>query len=124
MSKQHWNITNHVIPTAHIRQYPRATRADQHTTLRLAVKHYIPRDNRTPGPKDVTIIAAHANGVGKELYEPLWDDLYEVTKKQGKFKIKGIWIADVAWQGESGVLNEDLLGNDRKRGAHSRKHCR
>jgi hypothetical protein len=30
------------------------------------------------------------------------------------FRIRSIWIADVAHQGMSGVLNEDRLGNDRK----------
>ena len=29
------------------------------------------------------------------------------------FAIRSIWMADVAHQGESGVLNEDLLGSDR-----------
>ncbi len=29
-------------------------------------------------------------------------------------RVRGIWIADVAWQGQSGILNEDVLGNDRK----------
>ena len=49
----------------------------------------------------------------KELYEPLWDELYLKSRKAG-FKIGSIWIADVAHQGRSSVLNEDMLGNDRK----------
>lgn len=35
--------------------------------------------------------------------------------------MRGIWIADVAWQGQSAILNEDKIGNDRKlriRGIH------
>jgi len=46
------------------------------------------------------------------MYEPLWDELYERMTEDGK-RIRGIWIADVAHQGESGVLNEKALGNDR-----------
>jgi len=47
------------------------------------------------------------------MYEPLWEDLHARSKKSG-FKIRSIWIADVAHQGQSGVLNEALLGDDRK----------
>ena len=34
--------------------------------------------------------------------------------KAAGIRIRGIWIADVANQNQSGVLNEKLLGNDRK----------
>lgn len=47
----------------------------------------------------------------KELYEPLWDEILHRSKEQN-FRIRSIWIADVACQGSSGVLNERLLGND------------
>lgn len=46
------------------------------------------------------------------MYEALWEDLWKKSASSG-FRIRGIWIADVAWQGASGVLNEDKLGNDR-----------
>ena len=49
----------------------------------------------------------------KELYEPLWDDLYKQLASQNR-RIRSIWIADVAPQGQSGVLNEAILGHDRK----------
>jgi hypothetical protein len=39
--------------------------------------------------------------------------MYEALKQQGQ-AIAGIWIADVAQQGMSGVMNENKLGNDRK----------
>ena len=48
----------------------------------------------------------------QELYEPLWEEIYARSKGSG-FRIRSIWMADVAWQGESSVLNEDVLGNDR-----------
>lgn len=49
----------------------------------------------------------------QELYEPLWDELLQQSNKLG-FRMRGIWIADVAHQGKSAVLNEDKLGNDRE----------
>jgi pimeloyl-ACP methyl ester carboxylesterase len=52
------------------------------------------------------------------LYEPLWEDLVTELGKKG-VKVRGIWIADVAWQGESGIMNEDKLGNDRTSLTHS-----
>ncbi len=55
----------------------------------------------------------------KELYEPLWDEILEHSKTQG-FGIRSIWIPDVAWQGDSGVLNERLLGNDPGWNDHAR----
>lgn len=75
------------------------------------MKEYTPKDNPNPQHGDLTFIGAHANGFPKELYEPLWDELYKETKKQG-LRIRGIWMADVAWQGQSGILNADKLGND------------
>jgi hypothetical protein len=49
----------------------------------------------------------------KELYEPLWIDLHARSKANG-FRIRGIWIADVAQQGASLGLNEHLIGFDRE----------
>lgn len=50
--------------------------------------------------------------VDQELYEPLWDELY-LRLKAKSVRIRNIWIADVAHQGQSSVLNEAKLGNDR-----------
>ena len=49
----------------------------------------------------------------QELYEPLWDEIYQRSKSSG-FSIRSIWISDVAQQGYSSILNEDKLGNDRR----------
>ena len=51
--------------------------------------------------------------VSQELYEPMWEHLYSALQSRGQ-TIRSIWIADVASQGQSGVLNEAKLGNDRK----------
>ncbi|KAJ9651024.1 hypothetical protein H2198_009676 [Neophaeococcomyces mojaviensis] len=107
-----YRIIEHKIPCSYIREFPRALANNQEDTLHLAVKQYIPIDNPNPRPGDITIIAAHANGFPKELYEPLWEDLLTTSKKKHSFRIRSIWIADVAHQGASSVLNENLLGND------------
>ena len=113
MSSTVYHCVEHVVPCQHIRQYPRGTAGDQETRLHLAVKQYTPIDHAIPQPGDVTIIGAHANGFVKELYEPLWDELYHYGKATGAFRIRNIWFADSSNQGASGVINEGQLGNDR-----------
>ncbi|KAI5200180.1 hypothetical protein AUEXF2481DRAFT_84883 [Aureobasidium subglaciale EXF-2481] len=111
MSLSTFSIKEHTLPCSYIREYPLATADDQEDTLYLAIKQYTPLDNLTPQKGDVTIIVAHANGFPKELYEPLWDEMYSRLRASG-IKIRSIWISDVAHQGQSSVLNEDKLGND------------
>jgi hypothetical protein len=48
----------------------------------------------------------------QELYEPLWEEIYARSKQNG-MRIRSIWMADVAQEGQSSVINEDSLGNDR-----------
>lgn len=43
----------------------------------------------------------------------MWEELYLRLHGTGSF-IRSIWVADVAHQGMSSVLNEDYLGNDRE----------
>lgn len=114
MSSQYYRVEEHTVPGQHVRHYLRATAQMQEDELQLAVKRYVPLDNQSPEPGDITIIAAHACGFGKELYEPLWDELYLSSKKSNAFRIRSIWFADAAHQGESGLLNESRLGNDRE----------
>ncbi|KAI5922839.1 prolyl aminopeptidase-like protein [Camillea tinctor] len=106
-----FHVKEHTIPAQHIREFARATAHSQEDVLQLCVKQYIPKDNPSPQPGDVTLIGAHANGFPKELYEALWADLYQRARGAG-FRIRGIWIADVAHQGYSGEVNEALLGDD------------
>jgi Alpha/beta hydrolase family len=49
-------------------------------------------------------------GVDKELYEPFFDALLEMSEDAG-FRIRGIWAPDFVGQGASGVRNEDKLGD-------------
>ncbi|OAA65216.1 toxin biosynthesis protein [Niveomyces insectorum RCEF 264] len=117
MSRPFFDVKEHVFDGQHIREYPRATAHAQEEVLRLCAKQYIPKSNPRPQPGDVSFVAAHANGF--ELYEPLWDDLLAAAAHHG-FRIRSIWIADVAWQGQSGVLNEANLGNDPSWSDHAR----
>ena len=114
MSSQYYHIKRHVAPCQHIRHYPHATANAQEDKLHLVIKQYIPLDNRHPIPGDLTIIACHGSGLAKELYEPLWDEIYKISKSSKAFSIRAIWAVDIAQQGESGLLNESKLGNDRK----------
>lgn len=132
---QFFRVVEHTIPCSHSREYLAATRHGDADRPKLAVKQYIPLSNPNPQPGDVTIIGAHANGFPKvtthqpvcpqwspdsssltgpqELYEPLWDDLHQSLAKSG-IRIRSVWIADMWNQGQSGVLNEDILGDDRE----------
>ncbi|PLB41372.1 Alpha/beta hydrolase family-domain-containing protein [Aspergillus candidus] len=83
----------------------------QNDALVLSFKQYIPLDNPNPRSDDVTIIGAPGNGHVKELYEPLWEELYHRSKTAG-FRIRGIWIADGTHQGKSGILNKSRLQNN------------
>ena len=122
-----FRVQEHIIPCQHIRQNDGQSTRDQKTP-RLSVKQYSPTNNLSPAAGDITIIAAHGNGLVKvyqdaspvfshsthptqELYEPLWEDLERLLSQKGR-RIRSIWIADTANQGASGLLNEDSKYDD------------
>ncbi|KAM3561904.1 hypothetical protein ARSEF4850_002994 [Beauveria asiatica] len=111
MASSVFDIKEHVIPGEHTREYARAKANSQEETLVLHVKQYTPKGNGAPQKGDLNIIGAHANGFPKELYEPLWEELAKNLGSKG-VRIGSIWIADCAWQGQSGILNRDGLGDD------------
>jgi len=114
-SSKHFDVMAHRSPGQHIRQYARATSDSEEDELFLSVKQYVPKTSEQHGNSTgITLVACHANGIPKELYEPLWDALYEYMSKTGKTHISSIWIADVANQNHSSVINEGKLGNDRE----------
>ncbi|KAF5021532.1 hypothetical protein F66182_6414 [Fusarium sp. NRRL 66182] len=86
-----FKIKEHIVEASYIREYAHATSHSQDEKLQLHVKQYIPKDN--------------------ELYEPLWEDIYQEAKSRN-LNIHSILIADAAWQGQSGLINKDSLGND------------
>lgn len=109
-----FRVIEHQVPASYIREYPHALANSQEDTLTLAVKQYVPLSNPSPLPRHaITIVAAHANGFPKELYEPLFIDLLTACGSQKPvITVRSIWIADIAHQNASGVLNESLLGNE------------
>ncbi|KID92926.1 hypothetical protein MGU_00515 [Metarhizium guizhouense ARSEF 977] len=108
-----FNVKEHIIDASHIREFAYATANSQDAALKLHVKQYTPKDNPSPQRGDVTLIGAHANGFPKELYEPFLNDLNQELNSCG-MRIRDVWFADCAWQGQSGILNQErgLLGND------------
>ncbi|KAI1866002.1 uncharacterized protein JN550_007980 [Neoarthrinium moseri] len=119
MSSEYFRIVEHTVRCQHTREYIAATANGDLDTPLLAVKQYIPKDNANPQTGDVTIIGTHANGFPKEVYEPLWEDIYVRTKKEG-LRIRSIWVADAWTQGKSGIANEGILGLDPSWADHSR----
>ncbi|KAF2756507.1 hypothetical protein EJ05DRAFT_539457 [Pseudovirgaria hyperparasitica] len=117
MSAHLFDVKEHKVAGCHIREYPGST-VDQEDVLYLHVKQYVPHEAQTPRSPTtnpardaVTFIAAHAGGMPKEVYEPLWDEMLLRSKEHG-FAIRGIWIADVSNHGMSGVLNEGKNSTD------------
>jgi hypothetical protein len=102
---RHFTITTHIVRAQHTRGRPAGAERGRENELRLHVKQYVPKTNPNPQPDDVTIIGAQANGFPKECYEPFWDDLYGKLQARGR-AIRGIWMADIASQGQSGNLND------------------
>ena len=119
MSTSSFKVQEHVLPTQYVREYPGSTLLNQEDELKIHIKQYTPLGRKGILPGAITIIGAHANGFPKELYEPLWEDLYHILEKRGH-DIQSIWIADVAHQGTSGVLNQQMLGNDPGWNDHAR----
>ncbi|KAL3461222.1 alpha/beta-hydrolase [Aspergillus heterothallicus] len=113
-----FTIKEHTIEAQHIREYPHATKS-ANDALKLAVKQYTPKSNPIPQPGDVTIIGAHGAAFPKELYEPIWHEIYDGLSQQG-IRIRSIWIADTASQSASGELNREMLGNDASWFDHAR----
>lgn len=109
MSATNFIVKHHTVATQHIRELPNALAVDESTPLHLHVAQYIPRNNLNPQPGDITIVALHANTFTHELYEPLWDDL--ISALPPNVRIRGIWMADQAQQGQSYILNETKLAD-------------
>ncbi|KAK2734201.1 hypothetical protein FQN57_001855 [Myotisia sp. PD_48] len=108
-----FKIIEYVLPGQHIREYPHSINGRQETPVQLAIKQYVPLDAERLGPlpaNAVTIIGVPGNGSPKEIYEPLWEDLYGQLKKLA-VPVRGIWVADTSNQGASAVLNEDVQGD-------------
>ncbi|KAJ8068194.1 hypothetical protein OCU04_003764 [Sclerotinia nivalis] len=110
----------HVIPGQHIREYPNGTKHQQEDILQLSIEQYIPINSPSPiSDNSITVIGVHGSGFPKETYEPLWEDLYSSLLSRN-VHIRSIWVADCSNQGASGILNEDVQGDDTCWFDHSR----
>lgn len=120
-TERNFTCVEHEVPCTHIRQYPRATSTHQGEVLHLAVKQYKPRYE--PHDGDVTVLACHASAFPKELYEPIWSRMMERAEQNSPGRrIRSIFIADVSNQGQSGILNEQKLGNEPSYYDHARDY--
>jgi pimeloyl-ACP methyl ester carboxylesterase len=112
-------VKEHVFQGQHLRQWYSALSDDQNYAVKIHAKQYIPAWNVFPQPGDITFVALHANAMWKELYEPLWEDFFAEAERTG-LRVRSIWMADIAGQGESGVSNADHLGTEYNWFDHSR----
>jgi hypothetical protein len=113
MSDQYYRSDVYTIPGQHIREYANGTSNSSGDILKIAIKRYMPRQKAFSANDGITILACPGLGLSKELYEPLWDELYMYSARRKTFTICSIWIADFANQGASGIMNEDVLGIER-----------
>jgi hypothetical protein len=123
MSANLWTIKKHTIPASYPREFPGGSQTlSSEAQIKLVLNQYVPR-TFSPCSADrdaaVTIIFAHANGFHKEMYEPFFDDLLGVLEKKG-VKVRAVWAVDAATHGESGMVNDWILGDDRKSPSHRR----
>ncbi|KAF2670598.1 alpha/beta-hydrolase [Microthyrium microscopicum] len=104
MESKIWTLRTHVIPASHMRGYRRGVRDETKHRLRLSVNQYTP--NKIP---DVgwTVIFVHGVGSTKESYEPFFAGLLKTG-----LPIRSIWAADLAWHGQSYVINEEIVGDE------------
>ncbi|KAK4056777.1 hypothetical protein OIO90_002329 [Microbotryomycetes sp. JL221] len=80
--------------------------------LYLAVNRYkSTKPRRHPNAPVLTLVFAHANGFHKETWEPTMADLLEQLDRQpDSLPVEEIWSLDACNQGDSGVINEPVLG--------------
>lgn len=114
-------VREHQFEGQHIREYPKALANTQEDDVQLHARSYTPQEVIDGSVKgDLTIVAFHANGFPKEVYEPFFEALYHHLKNTQGLTIGSIWIADQASQGVSALLNDEKLGNDPSWFDHSR----
>jgi hypothetical protein len=63
----HFRVVEHENRAQHTRHWPRGTEVGFENALKLAVKQYVPLDEKGSAPGDITFIAGHANGFPKVL---------------------------------------------------------
>ncbi|GAA5874577.1 hypothetical protein JCM16303_002909 [Sporobolomyces ruberrimus] len=76
--------------------------------LVVAVNRYRPPPNKRR--KGLTLVLSHANGFYKEVWEPMLSALLEDLESSNCLPVEEVLALDCVVQGDSAVLNEDVLG--------------
>ncbi|GAA5899334.1 hypothetical protein JCM5296_007536 [Sporobolomyces johnsonii] len=82
--------------------------------LYVAVNRYRPPKQSTGrnGGKGLTLVFSHANGFFKEVWEPTMTAMLEHLEiSNHSLPVEEIWAPDCVIQGDSALLNEDIIGN-------------
>ncbi|KAJ5634797.1 alpha/beta-hydrolase [Penicillium herquei] len=111
MAPKYFDVIEHRVLSSYVREYAGATVLNQEDHLYLPVKQYVtqnPTQNKLP---PVTIVACASAGNPIEVYEPIWETLYEQSVELG-FNIGSIWMADPVNQGKGESINAGKLGDD------------
>lgn len=119
MAPKYFQVVEHRVLSAYVREYPGATVINQEDKLYLPVKQYVVPQALQPRFPPVTIIACASAGTPKEAYEPMWETLYEQSMGLG-FTIGSIWMADPVNQAKGELINAGKLGDDPSWMDHSR----
>ncbi|GAA5978125.1 hypothetical protein JCM5350_007404 [Sporobolomyces pararoseus] len=83
---------------------------DKQEQLVLKVNRYRPKQKKKE-TKGLTLVFSHANGFYKEVWEPmLLELLKDFEEDDCCLPIEEIWALDCVLQGDSAILNEDVLG--------------
>ncbi|GAA6013804.1 hypothetical protein JCM10207_008197 [Rhodosporidiobolus poonsookiae] len=80
--------------------------------LYLAVNRYVPtRRSASAGKKTaVSLVVLHGNGMHKEIMEPVLRPLLDQLEAEGDVEVEEIWALDSVNQGDSELLNADVMG--------------
>ncbi|BGP32440.1 hypothetical protein JCM10296v2_004221 [Rhodotorula toruloides] len=95
----------------HVRLDDEAELARQEQLL-IAANRYRPERQRTDDGPGLTLVFSHANGFYKEVWEPALSSVLAQLEANGRsLPVDEIWALDCINQGDSAVLNDDVLGN-------------
>ncbi|GAA5877563.1 hypothetical protein JCM8547_007732 [Rhodosporidiobolus lusitaniae] len=81
--------------------------------LAVVVNRYRPeKQEKREGEKALTLVFSHANGFYKEVWEPTLSSLLDRLETDGKaLPVEEVWALDCINQGDSAVLNDEVLGD-------------
>ncbi|ORY90676.1 Alpha/beta hydrolase family-domain-containing protein [Leucosporidium creatinivorum] len=87
---------------------------DEQQQLYTVVNRYKPQSWRKGEGRGLTLVFAHANGFHKETWEPTISELLnelETSTEPRALPVDEIWSLDAYNQGDSGLVNDAVLGN-------------